>query len=639
MQKESLVFKLCVLVLLLLACCAWVGKAQAGGYLPPRLSMDANAGGSATVGQADLLLSLKGDERRNLYLDPQAAYGSDEQWYADLGLGYRWIQNDAAILGGYIFAGHSQVANQSGFWIANPGVEALGSRWDARINGYIPVGGRSDDLGIVRFNQSSRLAFTGHSESLVRTYVNGDESQQIGDGLDARVGYQVLRGLPLKAYLGAYYFSIPHTNNVRGGAAGLEYWFDHKVKVFANYTYDNLQHNTVVGGLAISFGGVDESRADPSLSERLTDPVQRYLANLGHGSGIPSETLLTNLQTGTESVLSAASVNKLLSGPSSGSSSQTLLTDIAYFSQTGTPNNGGVNLTLANCTFENPCGPSDFSQTGVNTLNSLLPGTQMYFNGGAYNAVNGTGALSLNIGQGIWGRSADYLNQASGAALSQFNGAFVLTGNNTLDSIILNNSLGAATTAITSNGGKNLAINNSIIGSVNPYGVGMILVNASADLTGSNVNVSPQASIASGMLLIGSILDVTSSTINISTNVAYPTLSGITLDSGSFLEIVGSRLSVTSLNPSTNSIVGIFAQKDSDAIINESAITVNGKSGIFTFATGLETSSLTNDSFISMIAGTLTVSGSSTSILRFGDVQFLGTACSVNGDIYHSCAG
>jgi hypothetical protein len=180
------------------------------------------------------------------------------------------------------------VANQSSFWIANPGVEAMGSRWDARINGYIPVGGRSDDLGIVQFNQSSRFVFSGHTERRVTTYLTGDETQQIGDGVDAKVGYQVFRNVPLKAYLGAYFFNISNADNVRGGAAGVEYWFDQHVKAFVNYTYDNLQYNTVVGGLAVSFGGVDEARADPSLSERLTDPVERYLANLGHGSGIPS---------------------------------------------------------------------------------------------------------------------------------------------------------------------------------------------------------------------------------------------------------------------------------------------------------------------------------------------------------------
>ena len=632
MPKERRVFKLSVLPLALLSCCAGSLNAFAGGYLPPRLSVNANAGGSATVGQADLLLSLKGDERRNLYLDPQAAYGTDEQWYADLGLGYRWIQNDAAILGGYVFASRSQVGRQCGFWIANPGVEALGSRWDARINGYIPVGGHSDDLGIFQFNQSSRFVFSGHTARIVTTYLTGDESQQIGDGVDAKVAYQIFRGLPLKASLGGYFFAIPNTDNIRGGAAGLEYWMDRNVKVFANYTYDNLQHGTVVGGLAVSFGGVDESRADPSLSERLTDPVERYLANLGHGSGIPSETLLTNLQTGQKSVLSNRSINSLTGG----SSSQILLTDAAFFSQTGTPNNGGVGLNMTNCTFENPCAASDFSQTGVNTLNVLLPNTVMFFNGGTYPATNGSSALTLNNGQGVFGMNANYSASASGAARPTFNGAFILNGNNTLDSLILNNSLGATAIAITSNGGQNLVISNSTIGSAaTPYGVGMILVGANANLKGSNVSVSPQAGIASGILLLGSsTLDVVSSTLNISGNPSSPTLSGITLDAGSFLEIVNSQLNVTAPNPSFNSTIGILAQNGSDVIIDESTITVNGTTR--TSVVGLETPlNIADDSGISMIAGTLTILGGSDSRVSDGDVAFFGTACTVNGNIFN----
>ncbi len=121
-----------------------------------------------------------------------------------------------------------------------------------------------------------------------------------------------------------------------------------------------------MAGLGVSFGGVNQHRADPSLSERLTDPVERYLANLGHGSGIPSQTLFF--------------------GEGQGSSTEFISDGIAFFSQTGSPNAGGIGLTLANCTFENPCAPSDFSQTGVNTLNSLLPNTTMFFNGGNYPA-------------------------------------------------------------------------------------------------------------------------------------------------------------------------------------------------------------------------------------------------------------
>ncbi len=598
MSRERLILKYSVLPLVLLGCCSWVNQVQASGYLPPRLSLDANAGGSATVGQADLLLSLKGDERRNLYLDPQASYGTDEQWYADLGLGYRWIQNDAAILGGYVFASRSQVANQSSFWIANPGVEALGSRWDARINGYVPIGGRSDQI----FAQSSWLVFSDHTGSLFTTCVDTHQAQQIGDGVDARVGYQVFRNVPFKAYLGAYFFDIPHTDNVRGGAAGVEYWFDHHVKAFANYSYDNLQHSTVVGGLAVSFGSMREEMADPSLSERLTDPVERYLANLGHGSGIPSETVFTNLNTTVRGA----------------TRSKPFLRNVAFFSQTGTPNNGGVGLSRVNCTFDNPCGPSDFSQTGVNTLNNLLPNTVMYFSGGTYPAVSSTSALTLNNGQSIWGRSDNYRAPAVGAARPTFNGAFILTGNNILDSIGLNNTLGENTTAISSNGGQNLAINNSTIGTAaNPYTMAMILSNASATLLGSIVNSNigrpvstAMGTFASGILLSGSSLVVQSSHLNVATNSPAESVIGLLLGSNSSLILDNSQLTVAATAVTGTPVIGVAALGvDSVATtINNSSITVNSTpGGVLTLGFFTNTASFVGS--ITMNGGALTVSG------------------------------
>ena len=623
MQRDRRVFKLSLLPLALLSCCPWSVSVLASDYLPPRLSVDANAGGSATVGQADLLLSLKGDEQRNLYLDPQAAYGSDEQWYTDLGLGYRWIQNDAAILGGYVFASRSQVARQSGFWIANPGVEALGSRWDARINGYIPIGGRSDDLGIVQLNQSSRFVFSGHTARFVTTYLTGDESQQIGDGIDAKVGYQVFRNVPLKAYLGAYFFNIPNADNVRGGAAGVEYWFDQHVKAFVNYTYDNLQYNTVVGGLAVSFGGVDESRVDPSLSERLTDPVERYLANLGHGSGIPSETLLTNLRTGRRSALN----NRGTGSGGEESESELINSDVAYFSQTGTPNNGGVGLILANCTFENPCGPTDFSQVGVNTLNSLLPNTVIFFNGGTYPASNGTNALTLNNGQGVFGRTANDSGPASGVARPSFNGAFILTGNNTLDSIILNNTLGVNTTAITSVGGQKLVINNTVIGSATtPYAAGLNLSNANAQLTESNIFASGGTlATTKGIVLSSSLLRVQSSKINV-VNSGSIFVYAIFVDNQSSLQFIDSQLNMSASSSNLFDAIAIEASSASSALINNSDINVNSFNQT---STGLQT--VDNLSEIEMKGGSLSVSGAESALAIGQNIVFNGVSCTLNG--------
>ena len=326
-----------------------------------------------------------------------------------------------------MFAGHSRVENSSGFWITNPGLEVMGSRWDARINAYIPVAGRSHELGIEEFNIVNTPVFTGHTEVINSV---------------ARVSYQLFRSVPLKGYLGAYFFAIPNTDNVRGGAAGLEYWFDDSIRVFANYSYDNYQHSKVVGGLGISFGGVRNGHhADPSLSERLTDPVERYLANLGHGSGIPSKTLLF--------------------GMGRGSSTQLISTDIAFFSQTGTPNNGGTGLTLANCTFENPCGPTDFTQTGVTTLGGLLPNTQIFFNGGTYTT---NGVVNLVTGQTVSSRSADYAELAIGANRSTIITPTIgLQGNNTLENIIL--LPGSPGSLVNVNGSNNL-ITGSQIGSL-----------------------------------------------------------------------------------------------------------------------------------------------------------------------------
>lgn len=81
-----------------------------------------------------------------------------------------------------------------------------------------------------------------------------DVTQHAGDGADVKLAYQLFPAMPLKAYVGSYFFNPAQTSNVLGGAVGLEYWFDQHVKVFASYTYDNYQHSTGAIGLGIEFG-------------------------------------------------------------------------------------------------------------------------------------------------------------------------------------------------------------------------------------------------------------------------------------------------------------------------------------------------------------------------------------------------
>jgi hypothetical protein len=352
--------------------------AQASNPLPPRFSANAYAS-DYTVGNADFMIPVNSNFcTHNLYLDPMAEYGTDNDGYVDLGLGYRWIQKKAAILGGYLFVGRDRVDNNAHLWVFNPGVEALGSRWDAHLNAYLVAGDRNKHLNTYLGSELGfdTVHFAGHSQfdSLF------DLVQHVGHGADVHVGYQLFPGSSLKGYLGSYFFAPAHTGNVWGGAAGLEYWLHQNVKVFAAYNYDNIRHSTGALGLGVEFGGARRHRSDPYLEERLTDPVKRYLAELGHGS-VPSRQKLVPSTAGMD-----------------GSSVVLIFNNIAFFS----PNGSG-----GDCSFENPCGPGLLTQAEINRLQGQLPGTHIYLLGpGTYLVPEGT--ISLNGGQSLEGRTNGY---------------------------------------------------------------------------------------------------------------------------------------------------------------------------------------------------------------------------------------
>jgi len=573
--------------------------------LAPRFSANVYTG-VYTVGSADLMLSLDGNEIHNLYVNPQAAYGSDQQWLADLGLGYRWINNDAAILGWYAFAGRTRVNNNSDFWIANPGVEVLGRRWDTHLNAYIPVAGRSNEVNLrYEFNSVSEPFFTGHSEVINNLFDLANEVERIGNGADAMLAYQLFREVPLKAYLGAYFFDIPGTDNLRGGVAGFQYWFDQNIRIFTNFSYDNYQHSKVIAGIGVSFGGVRKHTADPSLSERLTDPVERYLAHWGHGSGIPSRTIFFAEGQGT--------------------SSQLITSNIAFFSQSGSPNNGGINLTEANCTFENPCAPSDFSQTGVDRLDSLLSNTLMFFNGGNYPALDsvGTAAISLNPGQSVSSRSADYSESVTGANRSTFNGAFILASNNTLNDIILlptNDT--AAGNAINAANASNVNVNGSQIGNASNR-----FLNTAIFLSGSQLALNNNTVFAGRRAVraeANSSLSIQSSQMDV-TRTINGGITGISITGNSTGNMENSQLNVSG----RGNTFGVNALSNSQITITNSDISVTS-TGANSMVRGIMTNTV-GSAFMEQGSLSVTSPSPNAAITSGANISLDLVACTLNG--------
>ncbi len=70
-------------------------------------------------------------------------------------------------------------------------------RWYARINVYIPVAGAYNELGIKEFDiVNTHPFFTGHTEMINSVFSDANAIQQVGNGADARVGYQLFRSVP-----------------------------------------------------------------------------------------------------------------------------------------------------------------------------------------------------------------------------------------------------------------------------------------------------------------------------------------------------------------------------------------------------------------------------------------------------------
>lgn len=509
------------------------------------------------------------------------SYGSDNQGAADIGVGYRWIAQQAAILGGYVFGGNSRIDNNARLWVVNPVIEAMGSRWDAHLNAYFPMGDRHTNSG-----SGMNDFFSGHSQFGSVFLVE----QFAGNGADAKVAYQLFRDSSLKGYLGSYYFSPAQTNNIWGGAAGIEYWLTQNVKMIGSYTYDNLRHSTYAFGIGLEWGGTRVHRVDPDLEERLTDPVERYLAELGHGSKIPSR--LKDQSTGGTVLLA---------------------NNIAFFSQAGAPNNGGTGLTLADCTFENPCGPTDFTQIGVDTLGGLLPNTQLYFNGGTYTS---NGAVTLDPGQSVQSRSADYSQPATGAARSTIVAdIIILMGNNSLENTIFLPSASSPFNSLVFVQGSNNVISGSQIGSMSTPSENDGITSIGGDVQVNNTAVFAQQD---AVALDGGNIIIQNSGLNVFNSNSG---TGVNVNTGN-VTLNNSQIQVSG----TGNMDGLFTNPGGVINATNTGMTVTNTGG------GNATA-LRNNGAITVTGGPLTVMGNNTSQIATGAPVTIqgGTVCQVNG--------
>lgn len=525
----------------------------------PRISIS-GLGGSRFFGAGDAMLPISGDNQSLWYGDLQGQYDSNHNWTGSLGGGIRKIMNNAYFIGGYTYADYNNADDKGHFWFLSPGVEAVGLRWDAHLNTYLPVSsqtktvarGFGDDLGI-----GSSVTFSGHDQydHLYKIY------DSVGPGIDIDGGYRWSDEFPVTTHLGAYHFKPKEGDGVTGGRLQISYPLNHQFTLLAENSYDNLRHNTFMAGLRVTFGGLPHDTQPLDISDRMLDATVRNLASTGRGNSVP---LVRSTQdTGTTALERS---------------------NIYFFT-----NNGGnafdTAAGTANCTYEHPCNGSGFTQSAINAINNAAANANFYFNGGAYNAINSSSGLTLNNGQSIYGRNSDYTLAASGNDRPTFNGGFILNGNNTLDSIQLMNNAGTPLTqALSLNNATGVTLNNVLIGAMNAtqgYGIGVLLDNSSININNSTINVFSQAPNNSSDIAYGiDTAALTSNTINLNNSVIN--MGGVTGswrginavdDLGLTLNLNNSQINAAITGGGSGNTYGVFYSG-----IGTSAITLNDSS-------------------------------------------------------------
>jgi hypothetical protein len=518
--------------------------------------------------QLNSMIPLLGNEQHNFYTHLQLERSADTAWFAGLGLGYRWIENQSAVLGGYVLVDRIAPDPHASLLELNPGVEYFTTHWDGHLNAYFPLTHNQ----IIRTDYGDRLGlpssvFVDH-EQLDNVY---QQSYEYGNGLDGEIGYSPLQST--KFTVGGYHFFLQHA--VSGVTTGIEYTLNPHVKAGLTYRYDNVDHSAGIASIKFLIG---HDAADSSLQSHLLDPIERHLALLNHVSPLPHGQRFDDVTAqlintpGFTQDDTARALGKVIER-----------NGIYFFDQSSTET---APITPESCTAQHPCGPAQFTQNNLDAI-AQSP-AHLWFNGGTYQAFTQDKPLRIGENQSLEGRTLDYQLPATGSARTHLNGGLTLTPFDQLDGLILASSV--IPTGITigdSDKSGMIRISNTQIGTPeHPYQTGLIAASNQISLTGSEIN-----SIWHGVELRGSAnLSIEQSKLKILGN-SYGE-QGIVLENNANVSLVNSTLIVDNsihnphasfspkeINGSYDAINGISASDQSNVQIYNSHIQVLGGLG------------------------------------------------------------
>ncbi len=209
-------------------------------------------------------------------------------WGGNFALGYRNFAGNN-ILGGYVGYDVRGLEDWTSHQISL-GLEALNPAWEARLNGYIPVGDRQEILsesttttggtGVITDTQFvdsgtagvSNLQLT--SETITRKEKVAEES--LG-GFDIEGGMTLTRWQNgfLKGFLGGYLYDGDTTDTFVGFRGRLLAQVNKNVDLGVGLETDGEFGTNLIFSIGAKFGGASKDSAEPDKAELLASSLQR----------------------------------------------------------------------------------------------------------------------------------------------------------------------------------------------------------------------------------------------------------------------------------------------------------------------------------------------------------------------------
>jgi hypothetical protein len=157
------------------------------------------------------MIPLSQSENSLLYTDLRFKADNQDSEEANIGLGFRKINNNKYIIGSYLFYDRMNSEANNTYNQATLGFEVIDENWDAHTNIYMP------EKQINSSGHAGTLAISGNSIQMQGAF------ERALPGYDGEVGYKLpVKKADVRGYIGGYHFDAEEFEKVAGQKARIE---------------------------------------------------------------------------------------------------------------------------------------------------------------------------------------------------------------------------------------------------------------------------------------------------------------------------------------------------------------------------------------------------------------------------------